>query len=256
MKRGNIVIVAGLLCAIFIACGTAADSVTDLQRLKNEYTRGIAIGGKPSEPKTPSAASGKLGVEYHILTDAPEAVSSAHRFRSGDRFKLQFRVNQDSYVYVLNRTVAGSSLSRGIDVEPASKARAYKLLHPRGKPDSNRVGGDRTVVLPPDDYFQMDQTPGEEKVIILVTRNPIDIGKYFNIETGDYSPAVRSDSGGDIEGQLNRDLHLWSENAEFAEAPNSSDSRGIQVDRVESVGIARDSQKPMVLVLDLNHLPN
>ncbi len=244
MKRRKPLIAAVAVGAILLVRSTGASSSQDLQQLKKLYTRGITRVGTPTEEKKP-------GIQYVILTEGSQPVSSAHRFRSGDRFKLQFRVNQDSYVYILNRTVgltrgqlplAGSLLTRGIDVNPASKPSVYKLLYPRGTSDSNPVRADQKVALPRDNYFQMDQAPGEEKMIIVVSRSPIEIGRYCDIETGNCSTAT-----------LEPDLRNWNKNAVSAEAP---DSRGIEIEPRESVGIAQDSGRPMVLVLDLIHLPD
>jgi hypothetical protein len=253
MSDRNTILAAVAIGATLILNAVGVGNGQDLRQLKDDYARGIVVEGKPIELRAGSPSARKLGAQYVILTQDSQPVSSTHHFRSGDRFRLQFRVNQDGYVYILNRTVTGSSLTRGIDVVPASKTGGYKLLYPGEKSDNNHVAPDRPSVVPHGGFFQMDQTPGEEKMIIVVSRSPIDVGKYYDLKTGDSLSAFRSDSDGDIEAQLSRDLQSWSENAEFAQAPDSSNSRGITIDRVESVGIARDAKKPMVLVFDLIH---
>jgi hypothetical protein len=98
--------------------------------------------------------------------------------------------------------------------------------------------------------FTMDQQPGIEKLYIVLSPAPVDILRYFDMETGRMlrarSAAHLPDRGAltDLGGQMSE----WSKNGNTA-IPEPG-SKGI---RVEGYGLSADSARPALIEVDLRH---
>lgn len=100
------------------------------------------------------------GASYYILVNNKDGTSSralANRtFYSGDRFKLAVKVKNQSYVYIVNEEENGKAT----------------LLYPQ-KGYNNFVRKMGEVVFPAKGFFEFDNQPGNEKLMVYVTPEPI-----------------------------------------------------------------------------------
>lgn len=100
------------------------------------------------------------GASYYILLKNPDGSTSkvlANRtFYSGDRFQLAVKVKNASYVYIVNEEENG----------------VPRLLYPQNG-YSNYIPKMGEVVLPVKGYFEFDSKPGNEKLLVYVSPEPI-----------------------------------------------------------------------------------
>jgi hypothetical protein len=109
---------------------------------------------------TPETAP--LGVRYSILQrkagGAFEEVAPDSVFRSGDRIRLNVEVNDAGYLYIVHRGSSGT----------------WKLMFPSADTagGTNRVDKGRNYLLPPGSNFTFVGEPGEEKLFLVLSRQP------------------------------------------------------------------------------------
>jgi len=102
-----------------------------------------------------------LGLRYTILKkkgdDQAEADSDA-TFHAGDRIRLAVEANDDGYLYVVNRGSSGT----------------WKVLFPspETKDGDNRVQKRVRYEIPSGYTFTFDEQAGEEKLFIVLSRQP------------------------------------------------------------------------------------
>lgn len=221
----------------------------------------------------------RLGLKHDVLLERNgrlRRVSSTHRFRSGDRFRVEVESNRAAFIYVLHRTLRGderSLQSKGIEVirgedrrDRSGSRQRYSLLYPAPgrRPAAVRAGA--SVQLPSrDGYFVMDDEPGIERVYLVASERPIDVLRYFDPEDGRQRTGRPPAGGGgsiedDVLDQLNARLASWVGNADVAMADEDATSKGIDV---TGYGIVREGPGPGgpdgsgvgAVELSLRHLP-
>jgi hypothetical protein len=107
-----------------------------------------------------------LGVRYNVLlvTDRQakirKAVDPDSTFRAGDCFAVEFTPNRDGYLYVFNAASSG----------------AWQALLPSPQmPDQqNFVRRGTRLVIPSDHCFEFDNTPGVERLLVVITEREED----------------------------------------------------------------------------------
>jgi hypothetical protein len=102
-----------------------------------------------------------LGLRYSILKrdgDSSVEVSSGEMFHSGDRIRLRVESNADGYLYIIHRGSSGT----------------WKPLFPSSEfaAGSNRIEKGRVYDIPRGYVFTFDEQPGEEKVFLVLARQP------------------------------------------------------------------------------------
>ncbi|MBZ5591122.1 MAG: DUF4384 domain-containing protein [Acidobacteriia bacterium] len=102
-----------------------------------------------------------LGLRYTILKktgDAQAEVNAETTFHAGDRIRLAVEANDDGYLYVVNRGSSGT----------------WKLLFPSPeiKDGDNRVQKRVRYEIPSGYTFTFDEQAGEEKLFIVLSRQP------------------------------------------------------------------------------------
>jgi hypothetical protein len=208
------------------------------------------------------------GVKFSVILlrgDERLTVPTSYEFRSGDEMLFQFSLNRDAYVYVLTRTIKGDAEvtsrfagSRGIqilqreDAKPRRHAAAYRLLFPLQTSGlQNRLTAGGVHSIPANGTrFSMDKDPGLEKLYLVLSPTPIDMKRYFEMDTGlllrATEPAARSDH--DALSALGLHLLEWNRNAQTLIADPAS--KGIQI---EGYGVSSDSNHPALVEVDLKH---
>lgn len=108
------------------------------------------------------------GVQYWIelkRNGQVSKVSNKFDFRSGDRIKFHVKSNINGYAYVI--------LKEGSEGDHA-------VLFPDAKlRDDNRVKAGADYALPGDGYLVFDAHPGNEKVMLLLSRGPLQADEYL-----------------------------------------------------------------------------
>ena len=96
----------------------------------------------------------------------------------------------------------------------------------------------------------MDKDPGLEKLYLVLSAAPIDMKRYFDMETGLLLPAAAPAERSDRDPLSALGLHLleWSRNAQTLIADPAS--KGIQI---EGYGVSSDSNHPALVEVDLKH---
>jgi hypothetical protein len=110
------------------------------------------------------AAQKPLGLRYSFLRNTGgdeyrEVDPEDTVFRSGDRIRVAFQSNDEGYLYIVMKGTSGS----------------WKVLFPSAEiaDGSNRVAsGRQTLIPPPPGRFAFDEQAGEERLFIVLARNP------------------------------------------------------------------------------------
>ncbi len=81
-------------------------------------------------------------------------------FRSGERIRLRVEANDDGYLYVILRGSSG----------------VWKPLFPSPEVDggNNRIVGGRPYDIPPGYVFTFDEQAGEERLFVVLSRQPVE----------------------------------------------------------------------------------
>ncbi len=241
----------------------------------------------------------QTGIKFHVDLEEGQKrrrVPTAYDFHSGDRFTFSFEVNRDSYIYVINRTIRKQSemVAAGLQSKriyrvresppapppapAASSGGAHRpttstrppvfvlgeprLLFPTYEAGSNnRLRGNVGYLVPARGHYVMDEIAGTERLYVIISDHPVDLGKYFKRKDG----GIRS--SGRIP-QLHSKLMERRQNADVDIVPlggmrggNTSPhgsangeivSKGI-VHEVESYGVSVDPSMPAVVEIDLRH---
>ncbi|MCC7497448.1 MAG: DUF4384 domain-containing protein [Bryobacterales bacterium] len=103
-----------------------------------------------------------LGVRYSLLRLASgnsyDEVDADTIFHSGDRIRLRVEPNDNAYLYIVMRGSSGS----------------WRVLFPSAEIDdgNNRVRRGHGYDMPPGGRFTFDETPGEERLFLVLSRQP------------------------------------------------------------------------------------
>lgn len=215
----------------------------------------------------------KPAIRFTVLLnrDGQErTVPATTTFRDGDKWKFQFELNKNSYIYILHRTVDGQNVDRyagakGIEVirdedRKAKRRESYELLYPNQKSgENNLVRAHKVKTIPENSVFRMDENPGMEKLLVVVSQKPLDLTKYFDVTSGKLLGGEDADAGhttphndtdDDVLGQLTRSLLDYSGNA--AVDPAAHSSKGIDI--VDDYAAAKSGEKPMMIPVDMKHV--
>ena len=210
----------------------------------------------------------EIGVRFDVMLlrgSERHPVPTSYEFVSGDKMLFQFTVNRDAYVYVLTRTIPGDGIgvqrfagSKGIEVLLVEDVKAerpvgeYRLLFPLRKTGlQNKLMADKVQTIPGNGArFTMDEEPGIEKLYIVLSPEPIDMGKYFDIATGRMMRPAANDNSVDraVVSDLGHQMLEWSKNGETA-IPEPG-TKGITV---EGYGVSANSARPALVEIDLRH---
>jgi len=115
----------------------------------------VAVAYKPNGPHP------ALGLRYSILkrtSDGQTEIAADTLFHAGDRIRLGVETNDDGYLYVVNRGSSGT----------------WKVLFPSAeiKDGDNRIQRRVRYEVPSGYTFTFDEQPGEEKLFVVLSRQP------------------------------------------------------------------------------------
>jgi hypothetical protein len=133
-------------------------------------------------PVTYSPSTEKpLGLRYSFLRNAGgdeyREVDPDTVFHSGDRIRVAVQSNGEGYLYIVMKGASGT----------------WKVLFPSAEvaDGSNRVAtGRQTLIPPPPDRFAFDEQAGEERLFIVLSRQPEPSLEKLIYSLGSASPAA------------------------------------------------------------------
>lgn len=109
----------------------------------------------------PKSTATYAGLQYYVdLQDSSgnlRQVTTNHVFHSGDKIRLKVKSNMEGYLYVLNQ---------------GSSGRFNPLYPPRGEGNGFIQAG-MTYSIPANGFIRFDDTPGTEKVSIVLSKQPV-----------------------------------------------------------------------------------
>ena len=218
------------LFSLRLAVSLAFASLPAPLAFAEEPNRGVRLRQQP----------GNVTYDVELIRGTQRAiVQVTYEFKTGDRFALRVKVAAPSYVYVLNRTFVGSpdelKNNRQIKLVPdkgapadgageAPKGSAYSLVYPAKGANRLLRPGVVNIIPAPGHLMEMDENPGVEKLLVIVSSKPMDLTRYFDgasgqVRTAPVAPAAgRKDSPGDVLGKLNAELASMAGNAEVEES--------------------------------------
>lgn len=191
-----------------------------------------------------------LGIRYSIMKKTAEGlveVKPDSVFHAGDRIRISAMGNQKSYLYVVARGTSG----------------LWSPLFPNEKStqQQNEIVPGRKYQVPggEDEYFEFDRQAGNEKVFILLSRQPVkDLDSLILSLTNEKSAAVSMTADSRINDQLVDRLRseIGSRDLVFTRAdkePKESQEQAVYV--VNNAKTAQQSESRVVVDLTLNHQP-
>ncbi len=122
----------------------------------------------------PTAMQRRVGLKLSLLLhDAScnvQQVSANHVFRSGDQIRLQIESNVDGYLSVVAKGSSGNE----------------SMLFPDARINGghNQVQRGIQYSIPPTDWFTFNDQPGEEDLLIVVSREPLNWLPQPNLPAG------------------------------------------------------------------------
>jgi hypothetical protein len=154
-------------------------SVTTSAKASN----GAAPAPPPADSTPAPAPAMHLGIRYNLLLvdDANQgvAVDPDRVFRKGDRVALEVEANRSGYLYVLARQSSGSWQAL--------------LPSPQMSDESNVIDPGRRIRVPEAYYFEIQDPPGSEHLVLVFSRDPQDFYElYEGIKKQNAAPAPSS----------------------------------------------------------------
>jgi Domain of unknown function (DUF4384) len=131
-----------------------------------------------------------LGIRYNLLLvdDANQgaAVDSERVFRKGDRLAIEVEANRSGYLYVLARQSSGSWQAL--------------LPSPEMSGESNIIDPGRKIRVPAAYYFEIQDPPGSEHLVLVFSRDPQDFYElYQGIRNQNAAPAPSSPAAAGVQ---------------------------------------------------------
>lgn len=167
--------VAWVLCLAPVAVAVGANTVQSRQISDMFYTDTLAkpvtaktapkkqnaSTKKPAEPAASAAPSRrKVGLKYRVQLDPGVDTDAARAFRSGEAIRLVVESNIDGYLYVVLRGSSGGETQLFPD--------------PRINDGKNLVKAGTPYTVPANGWFRFDAKAGEEKLLLVVSRSPLE----------------------------------------------------------------------------------
>jgi hypothetical protein len=118
----------------------------------------------PVKNGPPTGMTRRVGLKYQILLQGPRGdvriASPAEEFHSKDRIRIQIESNVDGYLYIFQKGSSGreSTLFPDPDINDGC----------------NDVNRGVLYSTPDDSWFVFDNTRGDEQLLVVVSRKPLD----------------------------------------------------------------------------------
>jgi hypothetical protein len=170
---------------LFYLAVARKDTLPPITRASAPAAPKAPAGAVPAPPSTDSAPAPvpvvHLGIRYNLLLvdDANQgvAVDSDRVFRKGDRLAIEVEANRSGYLYVLARQSSGSWQPLLPSAEMSGES---NVIDPGGK-----------IRVPKAYYFEIQDPPGSEHLVLVFSRDPQDFYElYQGIRKQNAAPAA------------------------------------------------------------------
>jgi hypothetical protein len=126
------------------------------------------------------------GIQYWIeLHHNGQTIHATNKttFHTGDRIRFHLRPNIDGYAYIM--------------LKSGSRGEQAVLFPEKDRNEDNKITAGKEIILPNDGMLGFDDSPGTEKLTLVVSRKPIDTDSYLNKDKKeDAAPLVAMVSSG------------------------------------------------------------
>lgn len=225
----------------------------------------VAKNGYGDQPQLVRVSDAQIGIRYALLLRDSDGhyneVSPTTIFHNGDHLRLSVMANQPGYLYVIQRGSSGAWNS----IYPGKHAAD------NGEPTNRLEPGHVYQVPDGKGAFRFDQTPGQEKLFLVLSRQRIaDLeGAINSLKQGGQpastptQPAPAADQGQMLEAMntvpdafvqklASRDLTLVEEETvDQPKSPNQSGEKAVYV--VSKVSYTKNESPRVVASLTLKH---
>ena len=146
-----------------------------------------AIGAPPADSNPAPAPAMHLGIRYNLLLvdsrNQGTPVDPDLVFRKGDHVAIEIEANRSGYLYVLARQSSG--------------AWQALLPSPDMSDESNVIDPGRKIRVPEAHYFEIQDPPGAEHLVLVFSRDPQDFYElYQSVKKQNGAPAAPASPSG------------------------------------------------------------
>jgi hypothetical protein len=207
------------------------------------------------------AQPARVGSKFHILREGPDhkrsKVAVTTEFHSGDRIWLDLEVRTATYVYVINRTLAGSS-DKGIEIV-RDEDRQVERVSQTDQPSlvfAQRIEPGKSRVVPSEPAaMKFDNTAGIEKLYVILSETEIpELTAGFDqagqMRQNKANKNGKNDTNASALQSLDTKLAKWKKNADVA-IPQQG-TKAIVLDN-NGYAVERNHGEPMMIELTLRH---
>ena len=213
-------------------------------------------GGEPSRVAAPDAgtrmmlvssvadAQPNMGIRYRVFQRLPNCevatVDSKSVFRSGDEIRFSVEANTEGYLYILNYGT--------------SNTWRYLFPHARINNGDNSIKAAVEYTLPPTEWLKLDATPGEERVVVILSKRKIDPLQDAILRQRQQAAAPLL--GRDLILELTDRIQLRSRDLVFEEEPAPMPLQNVSLAQVQNTYVV--NPKPdsyLITEISLKHLP-
>jgi hypothetical protein len=193
-----------------------------------------------------------LGARFHIVLEKPNGgkvnVPSSYEFHSGDRFWLEVEARTSSFVYVINRTLSGTT---GKALEVVRDEDASRTPPPSEQPHlvfgPEKVEPGKFRQVPKSVAMAFDNVTGIEKLYVVLspTRIP-ELDQNFGPEGSLSGP----DKGANALKNLDKAMAGWSKQTKQA-IPVAT--KGVVLDEPDGYSVQDKPGVPLIAEITLTH---
>ncbi len=160
-----------------------------LQARATQVSQLVAENGYGAAPHVIRTSQTRLGLRCSLLLRGVDGeyseVTPGTVFHSGDHIRLSFLANEPGYFYVIQQGSSGT----------------WSPIYPHANSaaDAAKIEAGKLQIVPSGTKsFQFDQTPGDEKLFVILSRTPIaDIDRAIhNLRNGPKNTATQTESVG------------------------------------------------------------
>jgi hypothetical protein len=169
VRRKVVFSVVACLAAAVALPAAAADKEGKVRDLFRDYFKKDAQGNQLVSAEELAQATGQsekiehvIALEYEILALNPDGTQEpvdpdSHEFKIGDRIRVKIQPLHEAYIYIYHEGASGEQL----------------CLLPTKQEKAPAVKANVPVELPGDGYFEFVPPPGDEKLLVVATEEPV-----------------------------------------------------------------------------------
>jgi hypothetical protein len=222
MKR-TVATLLALLLALVFAASLASAAERRTRDLIFEEDEELVQGAQEAGIEDPEVVAIRTSLEL-TRDGETKMVLPTYEFQSGDKVKFVYTTNIDSYVYWLAEGTTGS----------------YSMIFPHPKIEQeNFVKKNEKNTFPVDGSFRFDENPGTEKILVVMSPQPIPELEEA-AQGGDATPSAEAVTEKNESKRKSRDLVFEEEADEESGIATKSQA-------------ASDLEEPFVAYFELVH---